>query len=248
MLEGSAARLDVSDAFGQRSHRLSADAVKITPAGLPQLLRLKGGAETLIADLPDALVANVLAQGLGLEIQEAVLIPVAAASDPIIARLLLSMIDEAEPPPSSHKHSDMSRLSSAKLGEALAVEFVRRSVSAAHVGKMPQKHGLALRQVRNVIDFVHARLADPLSLADLACAAGASRAHFARGFRSMTGFTPMAYVQKSRIEKAQELLLGTEQTVLEITLAVGFQSQSHFAGVFRPATGVSPNQFRRGNR
>jgi AraC-like DNA-binding protein len=247
MLEGSAAELDVSDAFQQCSYRLSAGAVKTTPAGLAQLLRLKGDAETLIVDLPDALVANVLAQGLGMEIEDAVLTPSAGAGDPIMARLMLSMMDEAERCPADQECVDLSRLSSAALGEALAVQFVRRSVSAAHVGIRPQTQVLGLRQIRRVMDFIHARLADPLSLTDLACAAGTSRAHFARGFRSMTGYTPMAYVQKRRIEKAQALLLGTDQSVLEIALAAGFQNQSHFAVVFRRTTGLSPNQYRRGN-
>jgi AraC family transcriptional regulator len=247
MLEGSAAQLDVSDAFGQCSHRLSAGAVKATPAGLAQLLRLKGDAETLIVDLPDALVADVLAQGMGLEIENAVLTPFAAAGDPIVARLMLSMMDEADRRPAAQERSDMSRLSSAALGEALAVQFVRRSISAAHVDHRPKKQVLGLRQVRNVMDVIHARLADPLSLADLASAAGASRAHFARGFRGMTGYTPMAYVQKKRIEKAQELLLETDHSVLEIAVAVGFQNQSHFAVAFRRTTGISPNQFRRGS-
>lgn len=91
-----------------------------------------------------------------------------------------------------------------------------------------------------MLDFIDANLAEPLRLEALAARAGASRAHFVRRFRRLTGFSPHRYLTQRRIEKAKELLRGSRRNLADIALDVGFGNQSHFTQVFHQNTGMTP--------
>lgn len=96
-----------------------------------------------------------------------------------------------------------------------------------------------------MLDFIDAHLAEPLKLETLAAKAGASRAHFVRRFRRLTGLTPHRYLTQRRIERARELLKVGRLNLADIALEVGFGNQSHFTQVFHTITGMTPSQFRR---
>ena len=83
-----------------------------------------------------------------------------------------------------------------------------------------------------------------MSLSDLAAEAGTSRFHFARAFRNAMGVPPHRYLTLRRIERAKQLLHGTDLSLVDIALAVGFGSQSHFTLRFREAIGTTPRRFR----
>ncbi len=123
---------------------------------------------------------------------------------------------------------------------------------ALHVVRSPAPNALAAWRTsalpRHVLARVCERIEESLetgvSLDDLAREAGASRFHFARAFRDATGLPPHRYLTQRRIERAKELLLGTERSLVEIGLVCGFGSQSHFTARFRELVGVTPKQFR----
>jgi len=85
-----------------------------------------------------------------------------------------------------------------------------------------------------------------LSLAELAREAHMSVFHFARQFRKKTGFTPMEYLEKLRIARAQELLLSrTDLRLGEIAREVGYDDPAYFSRVFRKRAGVGPRDYRK---
>jgi AraC family transcriptional regulator len=104
--------------------------------------------------------------------------------------------------------------------------------------------GLASWRLRHVIDFVAASLSDPISLADLAEVAGLSRMHFAAQFRRSTGLRPHEYVQGRRIDYAQQLLVSSDLSLIEIALSAGFANPAHFSRVFKRFTGTTPSAWR----
>jgi len=67
---------------------------------------------------------------------------------------------------------------------------------------------------------------------------------FLRRFKAATGYTPNAYVQNLRIEKARGLLERTRIPVSEIGWNVGYQDPSAFSRVFRSATGLTAGEYR----
>ena len=64
-------------------------------------------------------------------------------------------------------------------------------------------------------------------------------------FRGVFGENISSYMQKKRMEKAQELLFSTTLSVAEIAMLTGYSSQSKFAAVFRKYTGIAPLVYRR---
>jgi AraC family transcriptional regulator len=105
--------------------------------------------------------------------------------------------------------------------------------------------GLAPWQARRVSEFIDRNLASPLPMDRLAAVVNLSRCHFCRAFKKCLGVSPHAYVMRRRVEKAQELMLGTDEPLVQIALACGMASQSHLCQIFRRVTGHSPSAWRR---
>jgi transcriptional regulator GlxA family with amidase domain len=98
-----------------------------------------------------------------------------------------------------------------------------------------------LRQARDLVDQ---RYAEPLDLDALARAAHVSRYHFARSFGAVYGDSPMRYLMRRRIERAQDLLRCANLTVTEVCMMVGFSSLGSFSSRFSELVGESPRQYR----
>jgi len=105
--------------------------------------------------------------------------------------------------------------------------------------------GLSPAALKRARAFMEANLGESLTLDDLAGAAGVSRFHFARLFRVSTGSSPMNFLMKQRIARAQMLLLRGDRSVCDIAAALGFCDQSHFSRTFRRMTGQTPREFVR---
>lgn len=98
-----------------------------------------------------------------------------------------------------------------------------------------------LSRARDHVDR-HFELA--LDLGQLAHVAGVSKFHFARSFEAAYGDTPIRYLTKRRIERAQDLLRGANLTVTEVCMVVGFSSLGSFSSRFRQLVGESPTVYR----
>lgn len=114
--------------------------------------------------------------------------------------------------------------------------------NAEDAGREPP--GLQKWRLKRVIQFVEERLSGPILLDELAEVAGLSPSRFGAQFRAATGLRPHEYILTKRIQRAQELLLGTNDPVIEIALGVGFQTQAHFTRVFGRLVGDTPFHWR----
>lgn len=68
---------------------------------------------------------------------------------------------------------------------------------------------------------------------------------FKRRFTNATGYSPMAYAQELRIEKAKAALESTDDSVEAISWQVGYEDASFFRGLFKRLTGITPGEYRR---
>ena len=93
-------------------------------------------------------------------------------------------------------------------------------------------------------DLVDARYAEPITVDDLAAAAGLSRAHFSRMFTRTFGESPRAYLQTRRLERAAALLRYTDRSVADICMMVGLQSVGSFTTTFARVYGRTPAAYR----
>jgi transcriptional regulator GlxA family with amidase domain len=101
-----------------------------------------------------------------------------------------------------------------------------------------------LPHLRRARDLADRRFADPLDLGALAAAAGVSKYHFSRCFAATYGETPLRYLTRRRVERAQDLLRSANLTVTEVCMLVGFSSLGSFSSRFRELVGESPIQYR----
>lgn len=104
--------------------------------------------------------------------------------------------------------------------------------------------GPLLPHVRRARDLVDQHYAEALDLDALAAAAGVSKYHLARCFAEIYGETPIRYLSRRRIERAQDLLRSANLTVTEVCVLVGFSSLGSFSSRFRQLVGESPVRYR----
>jgi AraC family transcriptional regulator len=127
--------------------------------------------------------------------------------------------------------------------DCVSIAIVARLLSDRQ-NNMNNQSGLATWRLKRTIDYIEAHLGEPISLADMAAAAGLTRMHFAAQFKTSTGLRPHEYLLRRRIERAQEMLLMAELAIVEIALSVGFQTQSHFTTTFVRFVGQTPRAWR----
>ena len=167
-------------------------------------------------------------------------------ADPIMRRLS-DALAAAEAVPDTH---------SAILADALRLAILTRKFSSrAPDGRTEPEPAVGVRdgrtvrslqkwRLKRVLQYVDENLSARITLQDLATVAGLSRMHFAAQFRTAVGVRPHEYLLKRRIERAQELLKQADVSLVDIALAVGFQTQAHFTTVFRRFVDNTPYQWR----
>lgn len=86
----------------------------------------------------------------------------------------------------------------------------------------------------------------PVSLGELAREAAMSERSFLRSFKEATGLSPVDYVLRARVRKAERLLVAAQprQSITEIAFACGFNDSNYFSRVFRRFALYSPRDFR----
>lgn len=95
-----------------------------------------------------------------------------------------------------------------------------------------------------IIAQMEANLAEPLRLTDLSPASGLSRRQMERLFQREMGRTPARYYLDLRLERAHLLLLTSSLPVIEIAMACGFSTASHFSRTYRERYGCTPQRSR----
>ncbi len=106
------------------------------------------------------------------------------------------------------------------------------------------RHGGAT--VERALAYMHAHLAENLSLADVAAAVGSAPSHLSRLFSRQGGDTFVHVFCRLRISAAKDLLRSGQYRVKEVCSMVGFNDQAYFSRVFRKYEGVSPADYRAG--
>ena len=102
-----------------------------------------------------------------------------------------------------------------------------------------------LKRFEKVLEYIHDHLDSPVTISQLAKIANLNPTYFSNLFSKLIGTSPLQYVNKRRIEKVQELLLGTDETLYQIALQVGFSDEYYFSRLFKKTVGISPDHYRK---
>lgn len=225
-----------------RSARTRVDDVSILPAGSPVAWRWDRAIEVIDLFLPPSVVARVVEQEFDgdpacLEIRDRFV--EREGSLALLARTLLAEVAAGS----------QGRLFAESLATALAVLLVRaHSASPSRQvqknREMPSRHLLAPARLRRAIGFMRERLADDISLSDVADFVGLNPQHFARSFSRETGMPPHRYLMGLRVEQAREFLAESDLPLAAIAVQSGFCSQSHMTTAFKRVLGTTPGRYR----
>jgi AraC family transcriptional regulator len=134
-------------------------------------------------------------------------------------------------------------LAAESLANVVAVHLIRH-VSAPRRPERTRDGRLPRARLRTVVEYVEGHLDAGLSLGQMAAVARLSAYHFARQFKAATGLPPHRYVIARRVERARQLLQGSDLALAEVAAHVGFSDQSQFTHHFKRLLGVTPGQFR----
>jgi AraC-like DNA-binding protein len=96
-----------------------------------------------------------------------------------------------------------------------------------------------------VLEHIERHLARPLKVAELAALANLSVSQFDRAFKRVYGLSPIEALMRARVIQAARAIAETDAKVIDVALASGFASMSHFIKCFRRYTGQTPRDYRR---
>lgn len=140
--------------------------------------------------------------------------------------------------PSSSPIENQSRLLTA------LADLVSNAIPAGWALPSPPRSESAA--LHPAIDFIHANLAEELTLDQLAQTVRLSPYHFLRLFKQQVGLPPHTYILQLRIELAKRLLSAPRprrRSLSDIAIQTGFYDQAHFSRKFKRLVGVTPRQF-----
>lgn len=145
----------------------------------------------------------------------------------------------------------MLRIIASDHGDALAAtvadQLIYTTIRTAEDSQrlsIPTRIGVRHPRLAAVIERMEANLEEPISPAVLAEEAGMSTRQLERLFRRYLNRSPKKYYMETRLARARNLLMQTGMSVIEVALASGFTSPSHFSKCYRAQYGATPYRER----
>ncbi|MEI6096789.1 MAG: GlxA family transcriptional regulator [Alphaproteobacteria bacterium] len=109
---------------------------------------------------------------------------------------------------------------------------------------IPTRIGVRHPKLSQVIQMMEGNIEDPMSPAELAEEVGMSTRQLERLFRRYLNRSPKRYYMELRLQKARNLLMQTDMSVINVALACGFASPSHFSKCYRSHYNTTPYRER----
>ncbi|MGB3299097.1 MAG: AraC family transcriptional regulator [Phormidesmis sp.] len=210
--------------------------IGIYPAHLWQSFEWHQNAEFLQLYLEPIVLNRISSELYGKDSIE--LLPRPTPIDPVISQIAIALQNTL------NTQSTGCKLYIDAMANALATHLVYH-YSAHDLIHKTHSGGLSDHQLKRVTDYIDEHLAEDLSLSELAGLVPLSSFHFARLFKSSTGFAPHQYHIRCRMKRTKQLLLEKELSIAQVAHVVGFASQSHLNYHFKRIVGLTPTAFLR---
>lgn len=131
----------------------------------------------------------------------------------------------------------------AEVKEALCIDRVRGHEERQRVA-LQARFGALQPKLSEAVTLMEANIEEPLSTDDIANLVGLSRRQLERLFKQYLGSLPSRYYLELRLQRARQLLLETNSSIVQVGLMCGFSSGSHFSTAFGTLFGNTPREER----
>lgn len=135
---------------------------------------------------------------------------------------------------------DFGRELAARVADQMLHHSARQATGPQRLD-LAERTGVRDSRLLDVIAAMEANLENPLPLPDLADAAGLSMRQLERLFAAQLKARPVRYYRDLRLQRARQLVQQTGLSMLQIAVATGFSSATHFAKAYRQAHGLPPS-------
>jgi transcriptional regulator GlxA family with amidase domain len=131
----------------------------------------------------------------------------------------------------------------APVKELLCVDRVRGREERQRVA-LQARFGTLQPKLTEAVTLMEANIEEPLSTDEIAQLAGVSRRQLERLFKQYLGSLPSRYYLELRLQRARQLLIDTNNSIVQVGLMCGFSSGSHFSTAFGALFGNTPREER----
>lgn len=114
--------------------------------------------------------------------------------------------------------------------------------------KVTTGHPQQLRSIKDMVAFIGDHYKENITLQNISEAGSVSKTGCCVLFREYIRTSPIAYLNRCRLEQGAALLAGSDLSVTQIAYSVGFSGASYFAEMFRQQYGLSPREYRQQKR
>jgi AraC family transcriptional regulator len=211
----------------------------LTPGAATTKWQHSGHPEILQVYLRQSIYESAIGEMYGCDPGAAEIVPRFAILDPLLEQLAIAITTALR------DGTAEDGLYVDTLAQMMAVHLARRHSSRSRSVPPAAAQKISGWRMRRLIEFIEAHLGGDLSLDAMAAEVKVSPLYLARAFKAAVGQSPHQYVLARRLERAKELLRGTDAPIVEVALSAGFSSQSHLSNWFVRQVGVSPAIYRR---
>lgn len=141
-----------------------------------------------------------------------------------------------------HRYNGLSLAEKMELRGSILVLFSK------FVNKAQAKVWTLDKRLAKVLTYIHNNIYEEISIDDLAAIACVTKSHFIRLFVKIIGMSPLQYINKKKIDRAELLLITDNQPIKEIAYDLGYNDHSYFIRLFKKITGITPMAYRKNMR
>jgi AraC-like DNA-binding protein len=122
--------------------------------------------------------------------------------------------------------------------KAMVIDFTRRTSRTRSAITFSSPFAAKISRI------VASRIYEKLSPTVIADTLGMNLSHLCRNFKESTGKTVTEYINEIKMDEAKRLLRNTNMAIMDISLKLGYGTQSYFQNLFKKTAGVTPTEYR----
>jgi AraC family transcriptional regulator len=211
----------------------------LTPGESTTRWQHSGHPEILQVYLRQSIYQSAVSEMYGCDPASAELVPKFAVVDPLLEQLAVAIANALR------DGTAEDGIYIETLAQTLAVHLAKTHSSRSRPPRTLPAEAISGPKIRRLIEFIEQNLDGNLSLETMAAEVIISPRYLPRAFKMAIGQSPHRYILQRRMERAKELLRGTDMAIVDVALASGFSSQSHLSNWFIREVGISPAAYRR---